>query len=141
MATIVLKGRTNWVRLRLLAADTECFRAFMSDVTTTGEGAPQGVVSDVARPARSPFAAARNNRSLRILGFVVVFASVLMSSISFLILSGTTNIEPSTTVWTVIWIVTGILVLLMIALVVTEALLLIQGRMQRQRARPCRFAW
>jgi len=104
----------------------------MSDVTTTGEGAPQGVVSDVARPARSPFASARSNRSLRILGFVVVFASVLMSSISFLILSGTTNIEPSTTVWTVIWIVTGILVLLVIALVVTEAVLLIQARMQGQ---------
>jgi two-component system nitrogen regulation sensor histidine kinase NtrY len=57
---------------------------------------------------------------------------VLMSSISFLILSGTTNIEPSTTVWTVIWIVTGVLVLLVIALVVTEAALLFQARMRKQ---------
>src|SRR5690606_35931068 len=90
------------------------------------------VASEQAKPARSAFASARNNRPLRILGFIVVFASVLMSSLSFLILSGTTNIEPSTTVWTVIWIVTGLLVLLVIALVVTEAVLLIQARLQGQ---------
>ena len=90
------------------------------------------VASDGANAARSAFSAAHGNRPLRILGFIVVFASVLMSSISFLILSGTTNIEPSTTVWTVIWIVTGVLVLLVIALVVTEATLLIQARLQRQ---------
>jgi two-component system nitrogen regulation sensor histidine kinase NtrY len=66
-----------------------------------------------------------------VLGFVVVFASVLLSSVSFLILSGTTNIEPSAEVWTVIWVATGILVLLVLALVVTEAVLLIQARMQR----------
>ncbi|MCS6758667.1 MAG: PAS domain-containing sensor histidine kinase, partial [Candidatus Devosia euplotis] len=74
----------------------------------------------------------RNNAPLRVLGFVVVVASVLMSSISFLILSGTTNIEPSTTVWTIIWIVTGVLVLLVIALVATEAMLLIQARLRNQ---------
>ncbi|HEV7345254.1 MAG TPA: PAS domain-containing sensor histidine kinase [Devosia sp.] len=85
----------------------------------------------MAQPVRSPFASS-NNRALRILGFVVVFASVLMSSLSFLILSGTTNINPSTSVWTVIWIVTGVLVLLVIALVVTEAVLLIQARVQGQ---------
>ena len=88
--------------------------------------------SEAAHSSRVPFFAAHTNRPLRVLGFVVVFASVLMSSISFLILSGATNIEPSATVWTVIWIVTGILVLLMIALVVTEAVLLIQARSQRQ---------
>jgi two-component system nitrogen regulation sensor histidine kinase NtrY len=85
-----------------------------------------------AKLARSMFSGGPNNRSLRILGAVVVAASVLMSSVSFLILSGTTNIEPSTTVWTVIWIVTGILVLLVIALVVTEATLLVQARMRGQ---------
>jgi two-component system nitrogen regulation sensor histidine kinase NtrY len=83
-------------------------------------------------PKRPSFPTRRSNRPLRILGLIVVSASVLMSSISFLILSGTTNIEPSTTVWTIIWIVTGILVLLMIALVVTEAVLLVQARVQRQ---------
>ncbi|QQR34994.1 PAS domain-containing sensor histidine kinase [Devosia oryziradicis] len=104
----------------------------MSDIAAKGEADLKGVARDVTPPVNSPFAAARNNRSLRILGFIVVFASVLMSSLSFLILSGTTNIEPSTTVWTVIWIVTGVLVLLVIALVVTEAVLLIQARLRGQ---------
>ena len=72
----------------------------------------------------------QQNYSLRVLGFVVVFASVLMSSASFFILSGITNIEPSPTVWTVIWVVTGLLVLLVIALVVTEAVLLFQARLR-----------
>ncbi|KKC34889.1 hypothetical protein WH91_00620 [Devosia psychrophila] len=89
-------------------------------------------MSDKGKPVSSLFSSAHNNRPLRILGFIVVFASVLMSSISFLILTRATNIEPSTTVWTIIWIVTGILVLLVIALVVTEATLLIQARIQRQ---------
>ncbi|MFC3705912.1 ATP-binding protein [Devosia honganensis] len=82
-------------------------------------------------PARRSFLHLQQNQSLRVLGFGVVFASVLMSSLSFLILSGTTNIEPSPAVWTIIWIVTGVLVLLVIALVVTEAMLLIQARMRR----------
>lgn len=74
----------------------------------------------------------RDNRALRILGFTVVLASVLMSLLSFLILSGTTTISPSAEVWTIIWVVTGVLVLLVIALVVTEATLLIQARAQNE---------
>ena len=104
----------------------------MSELAATDQGNPRGLVSDKAKPVSSLFSSAHNNRPLRILGFIVVFASVLMSSISFLILTRATNIEPSTTVWTIIWIVTGVLVLLVIALVVTEATLLIQARIQRQ---------
>ncbi|WIY54353.1 PAS domain-containing sensor histidine kinase [Devosia sp. YIM 151766] len=84
-----------------------------------------------ARPWRRPFMGMQQDRALRVLGFGVVFASVLMSTMSFLILSDTTGIEPSPGVWTIIWIVTGILVLLVIALVVTEAVLLLQARMRR----------
>lgn len=83
-----------------------------------------------SRRWRPPLLGWEKNRPLRILGFVVVSASVLMSTISFLILSGTTGIEPSPIVWTIIWIATGLLVLLVIALVVTEALLLLQARMR-----------
>lgn len=99
----------------------------------------EAIGPDIGAPAR-PMArttighslfSTEGNGPLRVLGFIVVFASVLMSSVSFLILSGTTNIEPSAEVWTVIWVVTGILVLLVLALVVTEAVLLIQARMQR----------
>lgn len=99
----------------------------------------EAVSNDIAAPAetrartadqRSLFSG-EGNGPLRVLGFLVVFASVLMSSVSFLILSGTTNIEPSAEVWTIIWVVTGLLVLLVLALVVTEAVLLVQARMQR----------
>lgn len=100
----------------------------------------EAVSNDIAAPAetkaratdqRSLFSG-EGNGPLRVLGFLVVFASVLMSSVSFLILSGTTNIEPSPEVWTIIWVVTGLLVLLVLALVVTEAVLLVQARMQKQ---------
>ncbi len=103
----------------------------MSDATAPIEGT-DNTVPTAPKPPRAPFFAVQNNRALRMLGLVVVLASVLMSSISFLILSGTTNIEPSAEVWTIIWIVTGVLVLLVIALVVTEAMLLIQARVQNQ---------
>ncbi|WP_240233734.1 sensor histidine kinase [Devosia lacusdianchii] len=104
----------------------------MSEAASIGVDLGPSKATETAKPQRASFFSGRTNRPLRVLGFIVVFASVLMSSISFLILSGTTNIEPSTTVWTVIWIVTGVLVLLMIALVVTEAALLIQARAQKQ---------
>ena len=104
----------------------------MSDVAAIREGAPQRAGREGAKRSNSVFAAAYNNRPLRILGFIIVSASVLMSSISFLILTGATDIEPSASVWTIIWVVTGVLVLLVLALVVTEAALLIQARMQRQ---------
>lgn len=104
----------------------------MNEAASIGHAPARIEPTETGAPQRAPFFQARANQSLRVLGFIVVFASVLMSSISFLILSGTTNIEPSTTVWTVIWIVTGVLVLLMIALVVTEAVLLIQARSQKQ---------
>ena len=104
----------------------------MSDIATLHENSSPDGPGAPAMAGRTSFTAGRRNSPLRVLGFVVVLASVLMSSISFLILSGTTNIEPSTTVWTVIWIVTGILVLLVIALVVTEATLLVQARLRRQ---------
>ena len=96
----------------------------------TESQAPRKGKKDHAPRRSSLFA--RTNQPLRVLGFVVVSASVLMSLISFLILSDTTNTEPSTAVWTIIWIVTGLLVLLMIALVVTEAMLLLQARLQKQ---------
>ncbi len=110
----------------------ECLRALMSEVSVIDDEPIRGPGSEAGRPVRTPLFSMHNNAPLRVLGFVVVVASVLMSSISFLILSGTTNIEPSTTMWTVIWIVTGLLVLLMIALVVTEAMLLLQARLRKQ---------
>ena len=64
-----------------------------------------GSFESAAQPGRTSIFAGRSNRPLRVLGFVIVFASVLVSSLSFLILSGTTNVEPSANVWTGIWVV------------------------------------
>lgn len=104
----------------------------MADTTFISEDTASSTQSGQSRSGRFRLLALKTNQPLRILGFVIVIASVLMSLLSFLILSGATKIEASPTIWTVIWIVTGILVLLVIALVVTEAALLIQARVQRQ---------
>jgi len=69
---------------------------------------------------------------IRYLGIVIVFAAVIVSIGSFLILTGATNIEPEPQIWTIIWIVNGALVLLVIVLVLTEITLLIQARSRGQ---------
>lgn len=71
-------------------------------------------------------------RSLRLFGFVVVLASVVVSFGSFMLMSGSSPFEPSPEQWTIIWIVNGVLVLTVIALVLTEAYMLIQARLTRQ---------
>ncbi|ODT69793.1 MAG: hypothetical protein ABS75_15230 [Pelagibacterium sp. SCN 63-23] len=106
------------------------FGRFMTEAVSAIDTESDERASESA-PAGRSFLHIQQNQSLRVLGLFVVLASVLMSSVSFLILSGTTNIEPSPVVWTIIWIVTGVLVLLVIALVVTEAMLLMQARMRR----------
>ncbi|MDB5505802.1 MAG: sensor histidine kinase [Devosia sp.] len=72
------------------------------------------------------------NRSLRMLGLVAVLASVIIASGSFLILTGAARLELSREMWTVIWIVNGLLVIVVVALVLTETALLFQARMRRQ---------
>jgi PAS domain S-box len=102
----------------------------MDETAATGTQRHPEPEPAAAPKSRLPAFTVQTNRPLRIVGFAVVLASVVMSSISFLILSGATRIEPSPEIWTAIWVVTGILVLLMIALVVTEAALLFQARVQ-----------
>jgi len=74
----------------------------------------------------------RGSRLVRILGFIVVLASVFVASGSFLILTGATDIEPAPELWTVLWILNGTLVLIVVALVLTEVYLLLQARWRRQ---------
>ena len=71
-------------------------------------------------------------QTLRSIGLIVVLLSVFVSSGSFLIMTGATDIEPTPEVWTIIWVVNGLLVLTVIALVLTEAVLLVQARLRRQ---------
>lgn len=74
----------------------------------------------------------RRNRFLRYLGIVLVVAAIASASISFAILTGATPIEPDPSLWPFIWLVNGILILLVIALLLTEAYLLLQARLTKQ---------
>ncbi|MEO6013735.1 MAG: PAS domain-containing sensor histidine kinase [Devosia sp.] len=99
----------------------------MSDTALANASFPD--TSEEAPPATpSSLFSERGRKALRAVGLVVVLLSVLIASGSFLIMTGATTIEPTPEVWTLIWIANGLLVLLVIALVVTEAMLLLQSR-------------
>ncbi|WP_051332179.1 sensor histidine kinase NtrY-like [Cucumibacter marinus] len=72
------------------------------------------------------------NRGLRILGVIVVAASVVAAGFSFLVLMGATPLDPEPEVWGYIWAVNAALVLLVIALLITEAWMLVQSRVRKQ---------
>lgn len=100
--------------------------------TALASDVPEAVADRAKRQAgRLPFGLS-GRRAIRLIGLVVVLASVLVASASFLILTGTTTVSPSPEVWTGIWIANGILVLMVIALVLTEAALLIGARLRKQ---------
>ncbi len=68
---------------------------------------------------------------MRSLGVVIVLAATVFASGSFLVMTGATKIEPSPEVWTIIWIVNAILILMVVALVLTEVILLIRARQRK----------
>src|SRR4051812_4514541 len=102
----------------------------MSDTALATSGIPDTSEPPSAK-SRSLFTE-RGRQALRAVGLVVVVLSVLVASGSFLIMTGATSIEPTPEVWTLIWVANGLLVLLVIALVVTEATLLLQSRVLGQ---------
>lgn len=71
-------------------------------------------------------------RLVRALGIVVVIAAAATTAGSFFIATGATKIEPAPHDWTIIWIVNAVLILMVIALVLTEVVLLVQARMRKQ---------
>jgi two-component system nitrogen regulation sensor histidine kinase NtrY len=99
----------------------------MVDASPPSAALPE--TASVAEPARALFGE-RSKQALRVVGLIVVLLSVAVSSGSFLIMTGATDIEPTPEVWTIIWIVNGLLVLSVIALVLTEAALLFQARLR-----------
>ena len=102
----------------------------MSDTALASGGIPDAPVAPSAN-GRSLFSQ-RGRQALRAVGLIVVVLSVMVASGSFLIMTGATSIEPTPEVWTLIWVANGLLVLLVIALVVTEAMLLVQSRVLGQ---------
>lgn len=69
----------------------------------------------------------------------IVLLSVLVSSGSFLVLTGLAGIEPTPLIWAVIWAVNGLLVLLVVALVATEATLLFRARLRKEAGAGLQF--
>ncbi|MEQ1769041.1 MAG: PAS domain-containing sensor histidine kinase [Devosia sp.] len=102
----------------------------MSDTALDSDLLPEAAIA-AAPQARSIFSQ-RGRQALRLVGLVVVLLSVVVSSGSFLVMTGATSIEPTPEIWTIIWIINGLLVLLVVALVVTEAMLLLQSRLLQQ---------
>ncbi len=70
---------------------------------------------------------ARGTTIVRTLGVIIILAATIFASGSFLVLTGATNIEPSPEVWTIIWITNAVLVLMVVALVLTEVILMIRA--------------
>jgi two-component system nitrogen regulation sensor histidine kinase NtrY len=103
----------------------------MTETALAPERLPPQTESTLARVRRTLFGGP-SRQALRVLGFLVVVASVLVSSASFFLVSGAADFEPTPEQWTVIWVVNGLLVLMVIALVVTEAALLLQSRLRKQ---------
>jgi two-component system, NtrC family, nitrogen regulation sensor histidine kinase NtrY len=99
----------------------------MSDTALASGGFPDAP-GDSEEKLRSTVFTERGRQALRAVGLIVVVLSVLVASGSFLIMTGATGIEPTPEIWTLIWIANALLVLLVVALVVTEAMLLIQSR-------------
>ena len=97
--------------------------------TLTSDTLPESTsaVPRLKRPARPIFGDV-GRQAIRTVGLIVVLLSVFVSSGSFLVMTGATDIEPTPEVWTIIWIVNGLLVLAVVALVLTEASLLIRAR-------------
>lgn len=74
----------------------------------------------------------QSNTPLRIIGFFVIMLSLICAGISFAVLTGVTDIKPSEDVATIIWLVNGLFILIVLAVLITEAALLIRARLGRQ---------
>lgn len=103
----------------------------MHDATLAGDAPPESVPTPPARTRPVLFGDV-GRKAIRTIGLFIVLLSVFVSSGSFLIMTGATDIEPTPEVWTIIWVVNGLLVISVVALVLTEATLLIQARVRGQ---------
>ena len=81
-------------------------------------------------PAQQPERMLRANGTaiVRSLGIVIILAATVFASGTFLVMTGATDIEPTPEVWTILWIVNGVLILMVVALVLTEVILLFRAR-------------
>ena len=107
----------------------------MSDAVLNSPTSPP----EAAAPKRLAFFGVPRRQAIRAIGLFIVLLSVLVSSGSFLVLTGLAGIEPTPLIWAVIWAVNGLLVLLVVALVATEATLLFRARLRREAGAGLQF--
>ena len=93
---------------------------------------PEPTLASATKRMRPVLFGDAGRKAVRTIGLIIVLLSVFVTTGSFLILTGASDIEPTPEVWTIIWLVNGLLVLSVVALVLTEAMLLFQARMQGQ---------
>ncbi|CAN7369847.1 hypothetical protein ASC89_07075 [Devosia sp. Root413D1] len=104
----------------------------MHDATLTGDAPPESIPAPSSARSRPLLFGDTGRKAIRTIGLIIVLLSVFVSSGSFLIMTGATDIEPTPEVWTVIWVINGLLVVSVVALVLTEATLLVQARVRGQ---------
>jgi two-component system nitrogen regulation sensor histidine kinase NtrY len=104
----------------------------MHDATLTGDAPPESIAAPAPARTRPLLFGDVGRKAIRTIGLIIVLLSVFVSSGSFLIMTGATDIEPTPEVWTVIWVINGLLVVSVVALVLTEATLLVQARVSGQ---------
>ncbi|RYE47783.1 MAG: PAS domain-containing sensor histidine kinase [Hyphomicrobiales bacterium] len=104
----------------------------MHDATLTGDAPPESIPAPSAARTRPLLFGDTGRKAIRTIGLIIVLLSVFVSSGSFLIMTGATDIEPTPEVWTIIWVINGLLVVSVVALVLTEATLLVQARVRGQ---------
>ena len=77
-------------------------------------------------------ARSRSSRAIRAVGLLIIAGAVVVAVGSFWIMTGASTIEPTPRVWTAIWISNATLIVLVVALVLTEIVVLWQARRRRQ---------
>ncbi len=96
------------------------------DQPMTSSDVTQVASVDFSKPKRT-----KTHRTIRVLGVFIIFAAVIVAIGSFWIVTGASDIEPTPEVWTIIWMTNGVLVLLVIALVLTEIVVMVQARIRK----------
>ncbi|ODT25197.1 MAG: hypothetical protein ABS35_12090 [Kaistia sp. SCN 65-12] len=104
----------------------------MHDATLASDAPPESIPAPSPARTRPLLFGDTGRKAIRTIGLIIVLLSVFVSSGSFLIMTGATDIEPTPEVWTIIWVINGLLVVSVVALVLTEATLLVQARVQGQ---------
>ncbi len=103
----------------------------MTGKRTDAAGDSDGVSGSASQSALfAKPAGPRAHQPVRVLGVVIIIAAVAVAVVSFWIMTGASSIELTPQVWTTIWISNGVLILLVIALVLTEIVVMARARLK-----------